>query len=156
MNPARLLVLGVVMCVTPISVLAEDLHPKNLIRMDLYQEGNRADQASDYVTALKNLSAFKKVNNARLAGATTSGEVAFRDALEVKLKQLTRKIEQNTVATNIRQSTGADKSIQLSGTQTASNTQKKGGTGTQLYKYNNKTDNPSKKRSNQSTRSVNH
>jgi hypothetical protein len=96
MNPARLLFLSVALCVIPLSALAEDSRPKNLIRMDLYEEGYRADQASDYVGALEKLSAFKKLNNARLAAATTSSEIAFRDALAVKLKQLTRKVEQNT------------------------------------------------------------
>jgi hypothetical protein len=128
MNPAHVLVLSVVMCVMPISELAEDSRPKNLIRMDLYEEGYRADQASDYVMALNKLSAFKKANSARLAAATTSGEIAFRDALEVKLKQLTRKIEQNTgtgkstqvakptsnvTSTDTRQSAGASKSTRI-------------------------------------------
>jgi hypothetical protein len=153
MNPPRLLFLSVALCVIPFSALAEDSRPKNLIRMDLYQEGYRADQASDYVKALEKLSAFKKVNNARLAAATTSGEIAFRDSLEVKLKQLTRKIEQNAGAgTPSVAGTSSRQPIPLSGTQTASNSQTNKGTGYQFYKHTNKT--PS--RQNQSKQSVNH
>jgi CRISPR/Cas system-associated protein endoribonuclease Cas2 len=155
MNPPRLLFLSVALCVIPFSALAEDSRPKNLIRMDLYQEGYRADQASDYVKALEKLSAFKKVNNARLAAATTSGEIAFRDSLEVKLKQLTRKIEQNAGAGKSTPSvagTSSRQPIPLSGTQTASNSQTNKGTGYQFYKHTNKT--PS--RLNQSKQSVNH
>jgi hypothetical protein len=153
MNPPRLLFLSVALCVIPFSALAEDSRPKNLIRMDLYQEGYRADQASDYVKALEKLSAFKKVNNARLAAATTSGEIAFRDSLEVKLKQLTRKIEQNAGAgTPSVAGTSSRQPIPLSGTQTASNSQTNKGTGYQFYKHTNKT--PS--RLNQSKQSVNH
>ena len=153
MNPPRLLFLSVALCVIPFSALAEDSLPKNLIRMDLYQEGYRADQASDYVKALEKLSAFKKVNNARLAAATTSGEIAFRDSLEVKLKQLTRKIEQNAGAgTPSVAGTSSRQPIPLSGTQTASNSQTNKGTGYQFYKHTNKT--PS--RLNQSKQSVNH
>lgn len=159
MNPARLLFLGVALSVIPFSALAEDSRPKNLIRMDLYQEGYRADQASDYARALEKLSAFKKVNNPRLAAATTSGEIAFRDALEVKLKQLTRKVEQNTgKSTQVAMpnsnvaGTSNRQPIPLSGTQTASNSQTNKGTGYQFYKHTNKT--PS--RLNQSKQSVSH
>ena len=153
MNPPRLLFLSVALCVIPFSAFAEDSRPKNLIRMDLYQEGYRADQASEYVKALEKLSAFKKVNNTRLAAATTSGEIAFRDSLEVKLKQLTRKIEQNAGAgTPSVAGTSSRQPIPLSGTQTASNSQTNKGTGYQFYKHTNKT--PS--RLNQSKQSVNH
>jgi hypothetical protein len=69
MNLPRLLFLSVALCVIPFSALAEDSRPQNLIRMDLYQEGYRADQASDYVKALEKLSAFKKVNNAPACGS---------------------------------------------------------------------------------------
>jgi hypothetical protein len=95
MNPALLLVLSAVMCALPISELAEDASPKSLSRMDLYQEGERADQERDYVTAFRKLSAFSKVNSDRLTAATTYDEIAFRNWLETRLKQLSQVIRQN-------------------------------------------------------------
>jgi hypothetical protein len=96
MNLARILVFSVAICASPISELAQDSRATALIRQDLYEEGHQADRAGNYVTALKKLTLFRMANTDRLAAATSSGEIRFRDSLEAALKRLKWKVRQDT------------------------------------------------------------